>query len=438
MTRRGAWALVAAAFVALLAVAIWRLFPSEQPFHDYIAKLRAEGAPTTFDELNGPMPLDAENAAPEIEAAYEAFVAEFGPPADWPAGAWNWEIFPRSEEDLPAPEDLAALTAFADRARPFAERIATAISRPRCRFALRQGTVLPGLTSGASYAVGNSLPLLDDVARHASDAAVRLDACRTLALIAARLETRGFSETRLAMDAADRCAGALRAGLADRSITPSLARATLDPLLRARWLPRLPACVRFDAAEFAFEYGALLAGRYGPTAGALERAARDVDDTVARMGGSSRPRRWEPGHADEIVAACEFARATAAIATDSYAAFHREYRALEERHEPPHGRRGSHFLAAALTHLDAEIRLARVALAAAEFREERGELPASLDELRPRFDDGIPLDPFTGASFAYLRTADGVRVSSPGYLPEEPRSDQSSWRDRGLVWELQR
>jgi hypothetical protein len=57
----------------------------------------------------------------------------------------------------------------------------------------------------------------------------------------------------------------------------------------------------------------------------------------------------------------------------------------------------------------AELRLARVALALAAYRAERGAYPAELGELGE-----VPLDPFTDGAFVYARTGEGYRLYSVG------------------------
>jgi hypothetical protein len=79
-------------------------------------------------------------------------------------------------------------------------------------------------------------------------------------------------------------------------------------------------------------------------------------------------------------------------------------------------------------------RLARVALAVAAHR----DFPPSLDELRPMFPDGVPLDPFTDAPFIYEKTATGARVASLGRLSEDEPLADPTLRERCLVWELKR
>lgn len=62
----------AAGFVALVAWALWP--PSEKAFFDYVAERRAAGLPTTFEELDAPMPPSDENGAADLEAAIRTIV----------------------------------------------------------------------------------------------------------------------------------------------------------------------------------------------------------------------------------------------------------------------------------------------------------------------------------------------------------------------------
>jgi hypothetical protein len=84
--------------------------------------------------------------------------------------------------------------------------------------------------------------------------------------------------------------------------------------------------------------------------------------------------------------------------------------------------------------------LARVALAAAEFREREGRWPAALDELAPMLPEGVPTDPCDGGPFDFA-VADGkARLSARGHFPEEPPKgddrEEPARRAFALVWEL--
>jgi hypothetical protein len=84
---------------------------------------------------------------------------------------------------------------------------------------------------------------------------------------------------------------------------------------------------------------------------------------------------------------------------------------------------------------EASVRLARIALA---LHSRRDDLPARLDDLVADFFDGVPTDPFTGASFIYEVTVTGYRLASAGRLADDPPLTDAALRERGLVWELHR
>jgi hypothetical protein len=76
----------------------------------------------------------------------------------------------------------------------------------------------------------------------------------------------------------------------------------------------------------------------------------------------------------------------------------------------------------------AEIEIARIAIAAGRYRLTHGHPPASLAELTPLFPAGIPEDPITGAAFEYSQTSDGTfTVTSRGKDAGSP-DDDTQWR----------
>ena len=75
---------------------------------------------------------------------------------------------------------------------------------------------------------------------------------------------------------------------------------------------------------------------------------------------------------------------------------------------------------------DARLRTARLALAAARYRAEKGELPQNLDELVPDYIPILPRDPFDGKPMKYRITDDGAVIYSIG------RDDQD---DNGAPWD---
>jgi len=82
--------------------------------------------------------------------------------------------------------------------------------------------------------------------------------------------------------------------------------------------------------------------------------------------------------------------------------------------------------------------LTRIGIRTAEACVVHADFPASLDDLKPMFPDGVPLDPFTDAPFVYEKTATDVRIASVGRLPEDKPLDDATLRKRCLVWELKR
>jgi hypothetical protein len=83
-----------------------------------------------------------------------------------------------------------------------------------------------------------------------------------------------------------------------------------------------------------------------------------------------------------------------------------------------------------------QCQLARLALAAQEYRQMEGEWPGSVADLAPLFTDGVPVCPLTGQSFR-LRAADsGIQLYSPALdVPPDPDYSLNVNEER-LTWEL--
>jgi hypothetical protein len=60
----------------------------------------------------------------------------------------------------------------------------------------------------------------------------------------------------------------------------------------------------------------------------------------------------------------------------------------------------------------AHLRAARAAVAAEQFRLDRGRLPESLSELVPDYLDSIPIDPFDGQPLRFKATEQGIVIYS--------------------------
>ena len=63
---------------------------------------------------------------------------------------------------------------------------------------------------------------------------------------------------------------------------------------------------------------------------------------------------------------------------------------------------------------DAIRQVARLGVAAEQYRFRHGKLPAKLDELAPEFIPAVPLDPFDGKPMKMKRTEHGLIVYSIG------------------------
>jgi len=150
--------------------------------------------------------------------------------------------------------------------------------------------------------------------------------------------------------------------------------------------------------------------------------------------------KLDRGMPEKVVAYCEPLSAAIRIRPGRYADYRRAVSlAVAARADPSLPM--AYFIqtsAERFCRTDAATRLARVALAAAEHRATHGDFPASLDELKPMFPDGVPLDPFTDAAFVYEKTATGVRIASAGRLADDRPIDEATLRERVLVWELKR
>jgi hypothetical protein len=202
----------------------------------------------------------------------------------------------------------------------------------------------------------------------------------------------------------------LRHGLERGALHAAAARSTLDGLLHGSVLDRLPSVLPGERAWLIDQHRSLVIANWD----------------LAQRG------RLAP----TIVEQCEAMRAIAALRPSPPRDYLSRIDEIAARGGPAAA--ALPYAARKLLRCDGATRLARVALAAAEYRATHGDFPASLDELRPMFGDGVALDPYTDAPFVYERTAAGVRIASAGRLADEATVDEATLRDRCLVWELKR
>ena len=386
-------------------------------FRRYVDDRRAAGKPTTLRELLGPDPPDAENAAVEIKAALEALIAELGEQDTWPK-AGPWGDVPIEEQTT---EQMEELREFVKRFGPFLDRVAAALDRSRCRLPLLDAPL--GSGPGVKL-MRHTAGVLSAVATADADAGRRIDAMRTLLRLGRKDEPVAALHTMVDIATAMGAVTALRAAFERNEVDAARTRAALDDLLSRTWVPNGTRFAEMSVIE---------------TASMLQRW---IDGDLG-----ADPPKWigntPPPPADELVAGLELLEDGARVPTSSFVDYRRATTDVWQRAKAAGGTSKNlcvmlDKLADTLGRCDAMSRLGRIALAAAEYRATHGDFPASLDELKPMFADGVPLDPFTDAPFVYERTATGVRIASRGRIADEPPPDDELLRERRLVWELKK
>jgi hypothetical protein len=442
MTRRRAGVVVA--FAASVAAALaWRALhePSERAYFDYVAELRADGEPTTFEELAGPMPPDADNAAPEIDAAWSAAEPVIGPPAAWPAGVLSEGGVCRPPSTSALDEaQMRRLVDFADCLDAFADRVGAAVDRSRCRWPV----VLDekGLASTPHCArVESVIRLLDARARFARDPAARLVACRALARLGDVMEADAWEEHRLAEATVVGCTLALREGIGSRLWSAADVRRRLDGVLVGDSLARLQRPLRWGSVYVATAYGALLDGRLAPDhqrIGLLRTAWEQAVRGGRRVVGRRVSRPLETGTAGDVVGLCRAYRAAADAPSTACSRWDEEFHALKKSFGVDWIADDACDLGWAAIAREARTRLMRIGLAVAAFREDHGELPASLDDLRDAFAEGIPLDPYSDAPFLWRRTESSLRIWANYQRPPAAPPTFEEAADYVLGWEFPR
>lgn len=441
MTSRRVWMVIGAA--ALLAVVVgatlvlhevapeferWSDLQRQadlysRPFEPYVESLRAAGQAVEIDEVDGPMPADADNAAGEIDAAVKWVHDTFGEQDKWPAQAL-WQADGLEARDAAAaatPALREEMSQFLEQLRPFFDRVDRALDRPHLRYPRTVDPATGMHDDPWMRPVQRVIRLLGQAAHAAPKPEDRLRAIRDCARLGARLDPTdemshmmAAADTRLAVEE-------VRYHLENGTMDPAAARTALDELLARPWFPRMAALLRSERAETIWEAREMRAGRL-----------KDWRLSPANT--------QDPAVTTQFVAACEVFDEALTWPPDGYREWRRKFEDLLDRTETERNAftLSPRLMLRTLTRTDAVTRLARIALAAAEHRAEHGALPVSLDELKWAFPDGVPLDPFTDAPFAYTRTDADVRIASVGRVPEEPAIDDAELRERSLVWNLKR
>jgi hypothetical protein len=440
--RRAIWIGVAVAVVGGLTWALWP--PSEQPLYDYIAERRAAGLPTTRDEIRGPAPPAAENGAEDLKAAWDALVADFGPESSWKASGFDpaLELGEGGGPDALSDEQRADLAKTAERLRPGIEPLVRALDKPRLVWPLTfdhdgwRNDLEPRIELTANVDKALQVQASGD-----TDPARRLAACRAILAMAQRSERGQWIDWAAAQAFRTRGVAALRDGVESGTVGAADARAACDALLAASPMETFRAAGRAEAVELLETYRAVVEGRAVPPVAKLSRWQRfehDLQRAARRIAGPANPFDvdFEGGHAELVVAVCRLRDAAAGVpdlrtltTREGLAAIDRGGLARDERAVDATAN-----LARTAIRAEAALRLARVALAAAEFRATRGDYANSLDDLAPMFADGVPLDPYTDARFSYDRSATEVRIASAG----RSARDDPTLREECLVWELRK
>ena len=426
--------ILAVALVALVAWAAWP--PSEKPYHELVARLRAAGEPVDYDALSPRRGPVSENGAAGLRAAREWLTANVR------GEAWTtlWNALPA---DAPTPEPSAELAAVVDRLTPFFELVAGAASKPHLQY-LDERRDSTGFPAGAEWFLRPSyLSLVGDVghvlaacAFGARDANRRTDAIVWNTAIAVRLDCVSAQDHTTAAATASVALLSIRREMERGRLDPAAARARLDPLLREPWIRRVPALARAQRAILVQSYRAILDGTY-PIPASMRTTWYERLLHGCKCGGhDADDELLHAGMAPTVVRSCELMSRAALLPPSGW----RDYRTALQAATGEVGAADGWFptIAREFVRLDAAQGLARIALAVAEFSTTRGDFPASLDDLRPMFADGVPIDPFTDAPFVYQRTSTGVRIASLGRLATDPAEEDTELRERGLVWELKR
>ena len=446
MTRRRAlWLVAAAVLVGVIAFVFWPW--SERAFYDYIEERKAAGLPTTRDEVRGPAPSAEENGAEDLRAAWAALEKDQGPTSSWKGSGFDESIDlgDRTWPDGLSTEQRTDLAKTAERLRPGIDQLVRALDRPRLVFPVTFGANGWRDVEPQMMLVSDATRALQIQAAGNADPARRLAACRASLLLADRAEPSSWLEWVLAQWARTSGVSSLRDGVETGRLDARDARAACDGLLATSVLARYRAASRAEAVELLENYRALVEGRAVPSTAKLtpwKRIEHRVDMARRRFAGTACPldMDFEPGIAHVIVALCRSRDAIGGVADLRTLATEDGLAAIDGtgllRESGP--KNGTVKLTQTALRNEAAVRLARVALAAAGFRATHGDFPVSIDDLRPMFPDGVPLDPFAEAPFVYERTATGVRIASTGRLADADPVDQQRLRDQGLAWELKR
>ncbi len=239
--------------------------------------------------------------------------------------------------------------------------------------------------------------------------------------IADRLDDGSLESHRIRVDSVLRSVGMIRWVFEADGVEPAALRSTLD-----RPLAEVAERTRFDRA---------LAGELASLASMPELRDRFLADP-GLAGWLGRPRRATRvrGVLDQLGAALDSVGRPYPEARPALDDLEKEFG--EPRSWQTSGRfdPGSKLREFERTiEVEAQAALARTVLALGEHRAERGDVPGQLEALAPKFEQGLPVDPRTGAPFLYEFDDDATARVVPA--PARDLGPKGRY-DRPRVWTL--
>ena len=414
------------AAVAALAVAV--LTPSvREEFEAEVAKLRADGVPTTYAEFDGPDPPDDENGAADLDAAMAEVDRLVGPESKWTVlGPWDSNCTPEWP-DTCTPAEMEALRTFLDGLRPAFERLETASSKRTLRW--KRVLDANGMNSQSHVSpIQHAQRLLTARIQSGRTASECVDGAVVCLRLGQRIETASPVDAMVAVAVGAGGIGVLRREIERGSLMAIEARRRVDPELRWSAADRLPAIANADLVFACEVFGRYVRGELnvGAASPLDPRAILAPNGLIGRLFAGSPADALRTQHEVRSVPAGPYPARRDALERIVASA-------------KPWARSIALIYPQILRHLaraDTTLRLARVALAAKERRETTGRWPASLDEIRDEFPGGIPVDARTDAPFTYEVGEGVVRISASASVPGEATKTVAELREDGLVWEF--
>jgi hypothetical protein len=399
--------------------------PSGEALEAKLVELRAAGYPVTMAEARGEPADKDDNAVAALLAAAERIGD-----ADR-LDRWMFEsVDPRHRTPArKARRSEVAATLAAHREFVDEARAAAALPRwSRYDDELRTPTFNWGRTSYWDlYAIRN---VLGTFAAAAPSAADRQAAIEVLLTMGARLEVESWSDCMLAVQASEAGIASLGAEVARGGLRIEEAVRRFDELLCVPRLGDWRSVARSEMAEDVERFASCFGPGQPPRGGGtlLQRAERFLQAPF-----TSRPAKSQvEWSAADVALHLEARRAMSEIPLQTWTAFLREtepmVRSVVRARLADDGDR-LQSSAWYLVVLEADRRLARVALAAMAHRQRTGAWPESVSELAAGFPPGIPVSPMDGQLARLVFRDREVTVSFvvPAGLPPWTHFNDLTW-----------